>query len=428
MSQSIHARNVIYTGVAGTGKTYRLLELTKQYSQIIEPISQKQVLMTLVKDLSWREIICLIFLQQKQQGRELLKVAEIVEHELFQTKADSNGRDDFLNQTVWGILQRYSSPHSTTVICKNRASQAFFDKDNSSNWYLLESALPLLTELQNQLDDYLQAKPSVQIKQRFAMVSFHQSYSYDEFVEGIRPIIDEKTQQMRYTIKQGVFLQLCEDAKKDPDHRYAMLIDEINRANVMQVFGELMSLIEPSKRAGEPQAMSVQLAYSQKPFSIPNNVDIFATMNSHDQSLVQLDSAFRRRFEFIDMLPNSDGLGILTDDKGASVDLGKLLDGLNKRIIEQLGEPYQLGHSYFYNLQTVNDLLKVMVRQILPQIIHNALYIHHQPHSLDEILHLDRFQWLIANQSKSHYRINDKVLAMVDNGECVDLAWFEGLY
>ncbi len=400
----MQAQNIIFTGVAGTGKTYRLQQLAKEYTEIVQPIAQQQTLQLMLKPLRWHEVICLVFLECKQQGQDLLKVAEIVEHKFFQAKAKLNAREKSLQNQVWGELQKYSSPNSTTVKQKNRASQAFFDKDTTSSWYLLDSALPLLSELQALLTDYQNnsAKPSK--KERFSLVSFHQSYGYDEFVEGIRPLIDEQTGQMRYVIQQGAFLALCKQAEQAPNHRYAMLIDEINRANVAQVFGELMSLIEPSKRAGQTDAMSVRLAYSQTPFSVPSNVDIFATMNTQDHSLVSLDSAFRRRFEFVEMPPDGSGLGQVTvygqehgQDKNHLIDLGKLLDGLNGRICQYLGEQYQLGQAYFYELDKedgFDDLLKVMARQILPQLLTYAQTTHNLQ-ALAEILQLDKTPWLV---------------------------------
>lgn len=404
--------NIIYTGVAGTGKTHRLQQLAKAYCETMTPIAQSQLLATMVEPLNWREVICLVFLHKRADGQELLKVSEIVEHAIFQAKAGLNQRTDNLSQTVWGTLQQYSSPNSTTVNYKNRACQAYFDKDETSSWYLLDEAVPLLTDLQNLLDDYNnsvhQAQNKQQIKQRYSMVSFHQAYGYDEFVEGIRPVIDEHTGQMRYKVQAGAFLRLCQQAHSDPNHRYAMLIDEINRANVSQVFGELMSLIEPSKRAGQANAMSVNLAYSQTPFSVPSNVDIYATMNTQDHSLTALDSAFRRRFEFVEILPNGDDLGQIADVNGQMIDLGKLLTGLNNRIVQTLGEQARLGQAYFYQVQTVIDLLKVMARQVIPQLLNAA---QHQPQALVAIFGFDNTSnpWLVplaSQTSQSEFAVN----------------------
>ncbi len=432
-------QNIIYSGVAGTGKTYRLQQLAKQYSEVIQPIDASQVLATLVAPLNWREIICLVFLQKRHEGQELLKVGEIVGHPIFQAKAGINQRTDNLKQSAWGTLQQYSPTDSKTVNYKNKASQAYFDKDETSSWYLLDEVMPLLIDLQNLLDDYQssvqQADTYQQMKQRHSFVSFHQAYGYDEFVEGIRPVMDENTGHMRYEVKAGAFLQLCQQAEQDPNHRYAMLIDEINRANVSQVFGELMSLIEPSKRAGQADEISVNLAYSQKPFSVPNNVDIYATMNTQDHSLTVLDSAFRRRFEFVELIPNSADLGQVVDINGEIIDLGKLLDGMNNRIVQSLGEQAQLGQAYFYGIHDMGALLKVMVRQVIPQLLSQA---SHQPQTLAEILQLENSQlpWLVplANQpvqsqftingamtNQTCYQINPRLIALVEGDEVMNV-------
>lgn len=362
------AKNIIYTGVAGTGKTHRLQQIAKQYTELLPVANADELLKALLEPLSWRDVICLIFLNNYQQGRKLLKVPEIIDHQFFRMKAQLNDRKENLNQTAWGTLMMYSDKNSVRVKYHRRASQSYFDKDDSSNWFLLADSLPLLADLQNKLDDYqnaishqFQAK-----KQRFSFVSFHQAYGYEEFVEGIRPHIADNG-QMSYRVESGAFLRLCQQAKHDPSHRYAMLIDEINRANVARVFGELMSLIEPSKRAGQTDSLSVNLAYSRQPFSVPSNVDIYATMNSQDHSLAPLDMAFRRRFEFIECRPQPQLLGkVMTN--GAEIDLAKLLTALNERILQNLAKDSQLGHSFLWDIDSLHALSAAFSQSIIPQV------------------------------------------------------------
>nr|WP_313093133.1 AAA family ATPase [Moraxella sp. CTOTU48268] len=367
------AKNIIYTGVAGTGKTYRLQQIAKQYTELLPVANADDLLKALVEPMNWLEVICLVFLEERKKGKLLLKVPEIMQHPFFLQKAALREGNENLSQTVWGTLQRFSHPNSLTVKQTSRASQSYFDKDDSSNWFLLADSLPLLADLQNKLDDYQAAIQSqfqpnyLQPKlERFSFVSFHQAYGYEEFVEGIRPHIADNG-QMSYRIESGAFLRLCQQAKHDPSHRYAMLIDEINRANVARVFGELMSLIEPTKRAGQTDSLSVNLAYSRQPFSVPSNVDIYATMNSQDHSLAPLDMAFRRRFEFIECRPQPQLLGKVMAN-GIEIDLAKLLTALNERISQNLAKDSQLGHSFLWDIDSLPALSAGFSQSIIPQV------------------------------------------------------------
>lgn len=366
-------KNIIYTGVAGTGKTYQLQQIAKQYTELLPVANTDELLKALLKPLSWREVICLVFLDERKKGKSLLKVAEITNNLFFVTKLKINQREKAIANTAWSTLQQFSPADSKNVLVKNKSSQSYFDKDDSSNWFLLADSLPLLADLQNKLDDYQlaihsQFQPNyLQPKlERFSFVSFHQAYGYEEFVEGIRPHIADNG-QMSYRIESGAFLRLCQQAKQDPSHRYAMLIDEINRANVARVFGELMSLIEPTKRAGQTDSLSVNLAYSRQPFSVPSNVDIYATMNSQDHSLSPLDMAFRRRFEFIECRPQPQLLGKVMAN-GIEIDLAKLLTALNERISQNLAKDSQLGHSFLWGIDSLQALSAAFSQSIIPQV------------------------------------------------------------
>ena len=378
--------NIIYTGVAGTGKTYRLLQIAKQYTDHLPRADDDQLLIQLLHGLSWREVTCLIFLDFQAQRQDLLKVPEIVAHEFYIAKASHNERDKNLSSTAWSVLQMHSPAASQTVSCENRASQAYFDKDKSGAWYLLPESIELLAELSQQLTEFKQAQLDNTTqqqgfnKQRFSMVSFHQAYGYEEFVEGIRPVMgSNKHAQMSYDIQDGAFLTLCRRAAADPEQRYAMLIDEINRANVSRVFGELLSLIEPDKRAGLPNAMQVNLAYSGRTFSVPANIDIYATMNTQDHSLAPLDMALRRRFRFIGCPPQPELLPVINAAKNSeehkpleTIDLAQLLKGLNSRILQTLGQEAQLGHAFLFSVQNLTQLQTALIEQIIPQLAQAA--------------------------------------------------------
>ncbi|WP_242465371.1 McrB family protein [Psychrobacter sp. M9-54-1] len=394
--------NIIYTGIAGTGKTYRLLQIAQQYTDCLPKINDKELLRQLLQPLSWRDVVCLIFLDFKSKKQDLVKVPEIVNHEFFVNKAAQNARDKNLSNTAWSVLQMHTPASSQTVSYKNRASQAYFDKDHSGAWYLLPESIDLLSDLAQQLAEFQQAQRENNSQnkefrqQRFSMVSFHQAYGYEEFVEGIRPVMassdhtKNSSSQMSYDVQDGAFLKLCQRAANDPEQRYAMLIDEINRANVSRVFGELLSLIEPDKRAGMANTMTVNLAYSGRTFNVPANVDIYATMNTQDHSLAPLDMALRRRFRFIDCPPQPELLPVIyvnpvnsetgnsetgnseTVDPAETIDLAKILTGLNHRITQTLGAEAQLGHAFLWSVDSLEQLQTALIEQIIPQLAQAA--------------------------------------------------------
>lgn len=361
--------NVIFTGVAGTGKTHRLLQLQQLYDESVDASWDKWRIQQ-VSHYGWCEVVCAVLLLEDR----LMTVPEMMRHPLVIDKSKANKRNDNINQTLWVQLNKHAHPESVTVNSAQRSANYYFDKTETSHWFLLEEVKDTLRERLSELLSLYEEQGKQQHTQSFVvsrscLVSFHQSYGYDEFVEGIRPRINPQTGQMQYEIQQGAFLELCTKARNDPNHRYAMLIDEINRANTSQVFGELMSVIEPSKRSGGASPMAVRLAYSGRPFTVPSNVDIYATMNTQDRSLAILDTAFRRRFDFITCYPDSSLLTQINDESGDSVNLEALMQALNQRLLSLLGPEAQLGHSYFMGITGVAQLAKRLYTQVIPQII-----------------------------------------------------------
>ncbi len=182
---------------------------------------------------------------------------------------------------------------------------------------------------------------------KIEIVQFHQSYSYEDFIQGIRP--SEKT----FKVKNGVFHNFCKKAEQDPKNKYFFIIDEINRGNLSKIFGELMMLIETDKRGKS----KVHLTYSEKddaPFSVPENLYIIGTMNTADRSLAIVDYALRRRFRFISLKPkfNYKFVDLLSSQGFSNYFLHNIIakiDSLNQKIQsdKNLGEGFQIGHSFF---------------------------------------------------------------------------------
>ena len=204
--------------------------------------------------------------------------------------------------------------------------------------------------------DMLKAKKQVEF------VTFHQNYAYEDFIEGIRPVLDKK--KLGYYLHHGIFKQIAKRASEDPDNRYVLIVDEINRGNIAKIFGELITLIEPSKRAGRDDEARATLPYSQTPFSVPDNLYLIGTMNTADRGIALLDVALRRRFHFVERMPNPDHEGVAEDIEG--VNGRALLRAINGRIVEKLDREHQIGHTYLIGIQTLDELKRVFQNQIIP--------------------------------------------------------------
>ena len=189
---------------------------------------------------------------------------------------------------------------------------------------------------------------------KIEMVQFHQSYSYEDFMQGYRP-----TEEGRFKLENGVFFRFCKRAQADPDRDYFFIIDEINRGNLSKIFGELMLLIEKDKR-GKKHAVNLTYSSSiETKFYIPKNVFLIGTMNTADRSLAVVDYALRRRFAFITMQPMfnekfRNHLLLNSDEETVDRIMAKI-ESLNSIIKTErnLGEGFQIGHSYFCNPDTM---------------------------------------------------------------------------
>lgn len=258
------------------------------------------------------------------------------------------------------------------------------------------------------------------------ITTFHQSFSYEEFVEGLKPILIspenenalESTGDIKYKIVKGIFRIACERAielagysslkecledsfenrfikfsNAIKEKRTVLLgIDEINRGNVVSIFGDLISLIEPSKRLGmdKQTEMTVTLPYSQEEFGVPANLVIVGTMNTADRSIQLLDSALRRRFKFKELLPQY--------NEFEKEEAKQILKNINARVRCLLNKDNQIGHSYLMNAKNFSDILTAMVEKIIPLL---EEYFYND---------MDKVRFVIGDKDKktSSFYVEDK--------------------
>ena len=195
-----------------------------------------------------------------------------------------------------------------------------------------------------------------------AMVTFHQNIAYEDFIEGIRPVL--RKGGLAYKLRSGMFKRIAKAAKKSPDKRFVLIIDEINRGNIAKIFGELITLIEDSRRLGQPDATQVTLPYSRKAFGVPDNLYIVGTMNTADRSIQLLDTALRRRFTFIEVMPDPRHR-LISGDAGG-VDCGEMLAAMNERIAALLDREHQIGHTYLLEVDDIRKLSDTFRNRIFP--------------------------------------------------------------
>ncbi len=370
------SNNILY-GPPGTGKTYELNKLVENYTTQASTVSREQWLAQELQPVRWFDVV---FMALFALGGKA-KVAEIEQHEFVQQKAKAIGRTKHIKQQIWATLQTHTSEQSETVKYNKRQAPFIFDKTVDSVWQLVNDWQDACEDAVQQADA-LKGGPLENKKQmRYEFVTFHQAYSYEDFVEGMRPVQDEESGELVYRVVPGVFRRICQKAKNDPEHRYALFVDEINRGNIAKIFGELITLIEKDKRAEYTEAgdikntgegMALTLPYSGDLFSVPKNLDFYGTMNTADRSIALLDTALRRRFTFKELMPNSSiitgsrGDGYIEDGEGGVINLRKMLDTMNMRIRFLLNRDLMLGHAYLCKVKDFGALREVLLNQFIP--------------------------------------------------------------
>ncbi|MGI8996312.1 MAG: AAA family ATPase [Pyrinomonadaceae bacterium] len=370
MNVTAHTRNVLLYGPPGTGKTYIVRKFVEHFlrPQLQASPSVERQRVAVLQSLKWYEAIALAM--TLKDGQDRFKVNELKTDELLSDYAQLKSASK-LSNALWAQLQIHTAPDSATVKYTNRSEPFLFDKNENSEWSLTDAGKEYVEANLSEALSRLQnpQEGGIGVEDFCDVVTFHQSFAYEEFVEGLKPLPpeDEEAAGVQYDVVPGVFKSICERAegawraegKNAPN--YLLVIDEINRANIAKVLGELITLIEDDKRIGMENELRVRLPYSGKLFGVPPNLYILGTMNTADRSIALLDLALRRRFTFVEMMPRPSLLKTV-----AGVDLSELLARLNARISVLLDRDHQIGHSYFLNLNNADDLRFAWYTRVVP--------------------------------------------------------------
>lgn len=358
------AINQILYGPPGTGKTfYFKKQLFDKYTISETAVSEEKYFENIVSECTWFQVISMALIELGKS-----KVSDIIKNRWVLQKTEmSNAKS--IRPIAWGQLQYHTLDSCEFVNMSSKSNITVFTKDVDSYWEISENdakeQIPEVYDLIEKVNNFI-PNPDVAIK-NYEFITFHQSYSYEDFIEGIKPVMSEsetnEDSAIGYQIQDGVFKKLCLKAGKNPSERYAIFIDEINRGNVSAIFGELITLIEQDKRQGEVNEISVQLPYSKALFSVPANIDIYGTMNTADRSVEALDTALRRRFSFLEMMPDS---SLLKDNEVEGINLKEVLNTINDRIEILIDRDHTIGHSYFMNIKTTEALRLAFKDKIVP--------------------------------------------------------------
>lgn len=372
--------NQILYGPPGTGKTYSTSSIVKNILSSNKISINKKSLKEITQETPWWQAIALSMYQNDRNKKYKVSELEFLLKEYIPLKNNKT-----VKNKIWEQLQKHTDFSSETVFAKDRNEPYIFDKSKDSEWFLTEKGI---NYIEDQLINEEQVAVVDELTDKYiSFITFHQSYSYEEFVEGIKP--STKDGQIKYAIENGIFKKMCIKANADPENNYVLVIDEINRGNISKIFGELITLIENNKRiipngtndiddfdlnideiSKSENSIIVKLPYSQKDFGVPSNLYILGTMNTSDRSIASIDIALRRRFKFIEMMPKPE---VLVDENNQplmveNINLQNLLKTINERISYLLDRDHQIGHSYFMNWKNyeITTLKNVWFDEIMP--------------------------------------------------------------
>ncbi len=388
--------NTILYGPPGTGKTFELTRIKREYFTNYENEDEETVSLseTATSYPLWKILAAIIGIANKP-----LAVTEIVQHPLILARAKPSNKTK-PNTAVWADLQSYADDESTQLADKYRMAIKLFHKEQDSKWTIAQDKVAELANIVGQELIDIASNPhnkSASIRpsvfKRYEFITFHQKYSYEDFIEGIKPMLSQDageivSNDLQFELKRGIFYRSClsalnlagyksfkecyedsfsnrraqfEAIQTNTKKQFAILIDEINRANISAVFGELITLLEEDKRIGQkdindnPSEIWVKLPVSNEPFCVPPNLYVIGSMNTADRSIALLDIALRRRFDFVALYPK------YSDDWWAP-----LLKSLNEAIYNVKQNPdFFIGHAFFIN-KDETEKLDILNKKIIP--------------------------------------------------------------
>lgn len=383
--------NQILYGSPGTGKTYhtidKALEIISKEEKIQIPseddrINRKKIFDEYVKN---GQIVFTTFHQSYGYEEFVEGIKPIIDNDENSQEVKYDVKDGIFKELCDKSLKNYilSMQNENEIDLDklifefaNYINQDFLNKGNE---FPLENKVSIKKILLNFKDEYRSFSLGGSIKNPQSLTIDIIKRDYLNFknkkilsFKDIKPKYDSQSDYHGNAIYYFMFYNKLKEfeniqnekfkIKKEILKSYIIIIDEINRGNVSKIFGELITLIEPSKRIGEKEELKVTLPYSGEEFGVPKNVYIIGTMNTADRSITSLDTALRRRFEFIEMMPDVSKLSI--DCEG--INLQELLKAINTRIEYLLDREKTIGHAFFIGVENLNDLKKVFQNKIIP--------------------------------------------------------------
>lgn len=392
-TQKLDSLNTILYGPPGTGKTFYLQNQFAHFTDAPKQAAPEEIESAWLAAATWWEVIAHV-LYHLPKGAT---VPELRQQRLIQAKLSSSESKN-LGTRLWGTLQNHTVSECPNVNTQARISPPVFWKEaKNSVWRIADrenfaAEFPEIVQGPKAPD----ASANTPVK-RYRFTTAHQSWAYEDFVEGIKPILqkdaagDEGAESpLAYHHQDGLFYEACDEAAKLAGFRnladclkatkaerkvafatapaFGFFIDEINRANISAVLGELITLLEADKRLGASHEIAdTRLPYSRRLFGVPANLYVIGTMNTADRSVEALDTALRRRFSFVEMPPKEDLIEGSITISGKEYHFSGILRTINTRMEVLAGRDHRIGHSYFLNLgDDWKAYLRVFTEKIIP--------------------------------------------------------------